>query len=282
MEQSNLTPAQLREFYETEKALAARLRHASKGERLKLYQEVYDELYRRVPFHPMLTRKATPEESARAVSWNMEYLSRFLHPGMTVLEVGAGDCQLAFEVARQANKVYAVEVSNVIAHAASTPANFELVMSDGTNIPVPPGSVDLAYSNQLIEHLHPDDAIDQLNNIFRALRPGGIYLCNTAHRLCGPTDVSQHFDEVATGFHLKEYVYAELDQLFRAAGFNATRACIRKSGRWILVPMGMMLPFERLAMKLFGHKSYAERQRWTQRRPFNVFPQGINIVGYKA
>lgn len=282
MENFGLTPEQLRQFYQTEKALAARLREAGKSERLRLYQEVYDELYRRVPYHPMLTRKATPDESARAVAWNMEYLAKFLKPGMTVLEVGAGDCRLAFEVARQAKKVYAVEVSNVIAQSNDVPANFELTMSDGTSIPVPPGSVDLAYSNQLMEHLHPDDAVEQLNNVVKALRPGGIYLCNTVHRLCGPSDVSRFFDEVATGFHMKEYAYAELDRLFRESGFAATRACIRKSGHWIAMPMGLMLMFERLAQALFGRRPYAERQQWTRRRPFNVLAQGIHIVGYKA
>jgi predicted SAM-dependent methyltransferase len=35
-------------------------------------------------------------------------------------------------------------------------------------------SVDLAYSNQLMEHLHPDDASEQLANVYRALKPGGV------------------------------------------------------------------------------------------------------------
>ena len=241
----NLTPAQLREFYEIEKALAAKLRNASKSERLQLYQALYDELYRRVPYHPMLTRKATPEENARVVAEKLRLLSYLLVTGMTVLEVGAGDCALAFEVARQASKVFAVEVSNVIASCEKTPANFELVLSDGASIPVPENSVDLAYSNQLMEHLHPDDAVEQLHNIFRALRPGGRYLCRTPHRLLGPSDVSRYFDEVATGFHMKEYTYVELDRLFRAAGFQRTAAYLEKSGRYYRVPTGAMVAFER-------------------------------------
>ena len=66
---------------------------------------------------------------------------------------------------------------------ADTTTNFELIISDGISIPVPAGSIDFAYSNQLMEHLHPDDAESQLENVFTALRPGGAYLCITPNRL---------------------------------------------------------------------------------------------------
>lgn len=123
-------------------------------------------------------------------------------------------------MAGTAAKVYAIDVCDAITARSDRPANFELAMSDGTNVPVPAGSVDLAYSNQLMEHMHSDDAASQLGNIARALRPGGRYICLTPHRLQGPCDVSQFFDDdVATGFHLKEYTYAELDRLFYHAGF---------------------------------------------------------------
>ena len=49
------------------------------------------------------------------------------------------------------------------------PANASLVLSDGSSVPVLPDSVDGAYSRQLMEHLHPDDAMDQLANLPRAL-----------------------------------------------------------------------------------------------------------------
>jgi SAM-dependent methyltransferase len=278
----NLTPAQLREFYETEKALAARLRNAPKADRLRLYQEVYNELYLRVPYHPMLTRKAMPEERVAYVARQMHYLSSFLKPDMTVLEIGVGDCSLSFEIARRVRKVYGVEVSKVITAHHDAPANFELVFSDGTSIPVPDDSIDLAYSDQLMEHLHPDDAVEQLHNIFRALRPGGVYLCRTPHRLQGPGDVSQFFDDVATCFHMKEYTYAELDQLFHQAGFVSTAAYVGKSSRWYRISMRLMRAFETLTMTLFGRQPYKARQTWLRRRPFTFLQQGINIVGYKA
>lgn len=276
-----LTPQQLREFYETEKALATRLRNATRPERRKLYQTVYNELYARVPFHPMLTRKTTPAESAANVARSMHYLSCFLKPDMTILEIGAGDCALSFALTREARKVYAIEVSDLIASRPDRPKNFELIISDGTSIPVPEGSVDIAYSNQLMEHLHPDDATEQLRNIFHALKMGGMYLCNTPNRLAGPGDVSQFFDDVATGMHLKEYTFSELNRLFRAAGFRRVLAYVEKSGRYRRVPMEFMRVFEKVSWVLFGRKPIDQRRRWLQRRPFTLYLQGMQIVGVK-
>lgn len=276
-----LTSQQLREFYETEKSLAKRLRLATRLERRRLYQTVYNELYARVPFHPMLTRKITPEESATNVERSMRYLSCFLKPGMTVLEIGAGDCALSFALAKKAHKVYAIEVSDLISSNPNQPPNFELVISDGTSIPVPEGSIDVAVSNQLMEHLHPDDAREQLANIFVSLKPGGMYVCNTPNRLAGPTDVSQFFDDVATGLHLKEYTFAELDDLFRKAGFRKVVVYVEKSGQYRRAPMAAMRLFEKLSWMVFGGKPFPVRQRWLRRRPFTLYLQGMQVVGVK-
>lgn len=62
-----------------------------------------------------------------------------------------------------------------------------------------------------MEHLHPDDAYEQLQEIYNALIPGGIYICITPNRLSGPHDVSQYFDSIATGFHPKEYTTVEMN-----------------------------------------------------------------------
>lgn len=278
---SSRTAAQLRNQYETEKALANRLRNSSRIDRRRLYQTLYDELYRRVPDHPMLTRKATPEETADQVNRQMRYLSGFLRPGMTVLEIGAGDCALSFAIARKVTKVLALEVSKIISEQIDLPDNFELIISDGLDVPVPESSVDLVYSNNVMEHLHPEDALEQLNNICRVLKPGGMYLCTTPHRLQGPTDISGLFDDEPTCLHLKEYTFRELSYAFQKAGFDSTAAYINKSGAYHRIPISWITAFESISFLLFGRKRYAERQRWISRRPFTMFLQGISITGQK-
>jgi SAM-dependent methyltransferase len=222
---------QIREHYEIEKGLAARLRAASREERGRLYTELYEELYRRVPHHQKLTQKVTADEQAEVVQRQLRWLKPSVGPEDTFLEVGAGDCLVTFAVARLVRRAIAVEVSETIAASASRPPNFELVISDGIAIPVPPGSVDVAYSQQLMEHLHPDDALEQLRNLWTALKPGGRYFCVTPNRTTGPHDISRHFDDVATCFHLKEYTIGELTRLFREVGFREVSLYVGTSSR---------------------------------------------------
>lgn len=228
------TYEQIREHYKIEKELARRLRDSTREERRRLYTAVYDELFRRLPHHPILTRKRDAHATQQTIRAQMRLLKRFLGPTSTFLELGPGDCSLAFEVATHVRHVYAVDVSPELTRSATTPKNFTLTISDGCTIPLPANSVDFAYSNQLMEHLHPDDALEQLHDIYRVLVSGGMYLCVTPNRLSGPHDVSRHFDRIATGFHLREYTNTELDSLFREVGFRMTRVCIGLKGRFAL------------------------------------------------
>lgn len=231
---------QIRQHYLIEKELAARLRGAPKEERKTLYTEVYDELFRRVPDHPQLSLKHDEKAQRENVGERLQLLQTHLRPDATYLELGPGDCSLALEVARRVKKVYAVDVSREIAGDVVLPNNLELIISDGSSIPVPDNSVDIAYSDQLMEHLHPDDAKEQLQNIYRTLKPGGTYICITPNRLSGPHDVSRYFDEVATGFHLKEYSLAELSQMFRAAGFGKLKALVGARGLHLTAPASLV------------------------------------------
>ncbi len=214
----------LRAHWEIERELAERLRGATRDERTTLYGSVYDELFRRVPDHPQVLRRADRAEREASARRQAKLIRRFLAPGGVFLEIGAGDCALSVLMAGYAAQVYAVEVSREIASIEHPPPNFELVITDGRAVRVPRGTVDLAYSNQLMEHLHPEDAAEQVDQIFAALRSGGRYVCLTPNRLLGPADISMYFeDDVASGFHLREYSNRELGDLFAAAGFSSIK-----------------------------------------------------------
>lgn len=229
------TQDQLREHYLIECELADRLRQAPRPQRRGLYSEVYDELFRRVSHHPQL-RCADPEEREREADGLMAFLRQFLTPATVFLEVGPGDCALSLRAAANVKQVYAVDVSEQITRAVSPPKNFKLVLSDGCSIDVPERSVNVAFSNQLMEHLHPDDANEQLQNIIRCLAPGGLYICLTPNRLYGPHDISRYFSEVACGFHLREYTGREIRRLFAGAGFAEVRFYATARGRSVRCP----------------------------------------------
>lgn len=244
------TPDQLRQHYVVERELADRLRNAPEESRGQLYAECYDELFRRVPDHPQLQRKADPAEQREAVDIRARLVTHLLPPEGVFLEVGPGDCSLAIRMCERAKDVYAVDVSAEITGRLSPPSNFHLLLSGGTDLPVPDNSVDVAFSYQLIEHLHPDDAQQHLLEVCRTLRPGGVYLCVTPNRLNGPHDISKYFDDVARGFHMREYTNGELGRLFGSAGFRRADPVITLGGTLVVVPLPLLRAVEGVLMLL--------------------------------
>ncbi len=79
------TPAQIAAHYEIEKELANKLRHSTRPERQHLYPSVHDELYRRVPDHPLLLPR-TPAETARAIRTQVKFVKRFVNRDVTFLD----------------------------------------------------------------------------------------------------------------------------------------------------------------------------------------------------
>lgn len=244
------TPAQVREHYEIEKRLGNLLRNSSETERSFLYTSVYNELFRLVPHHPQLTRKTDPNAQSERVDLQFRLLKRFLNPQITFLELGSGDCSLALKVAKYVDKVYALDVSHTITESSRLADNLEIIIYDGYNIPVPKSSVDLVYSRQVIEHLHPDDVLKQTQSIYDILKYQGQYICLTANRLNGPHDISRSFDKVATGLHIKEYTVSEMTKTFKAIGFSNISAFIGPRGVGFLSPVKPIEYLERFIDKI--------------------------------
>jgi SAM-dependent methyltransferase len=222
------TPEQIREHYLLERQLAARLRQSTRAERKHLYGEVYRTLYSSLPHHPRHTRAAAPEELQRHVNGQLAMLRPFLDKQTNFLEIGCGDGSLLAAIAPHVGRALGLDVTHTPGRSI-TPA--VRVTYDGQQMPFRSASVTLAYSNAVMEHLHVDDAADQLREIYRVLSPGGSYLLYTPHAAMGPGDVSKYFDELATGFHMKEYTFQELTEQLRAAGFRRIRALVQLRGR---------------------------------------------------
>jgi hypothetical protein len=159
---------------------------------------------------------------------------------------------------------------------AMVPQNFQLVFSNGCSIPVLEESVNVAYSYQLMEHLHPDDAFEQLQNIYKVLTTGGVYICDTPNRLSGPHDISRHFDTVAQGFHLKEYTITELSDLLKKVGFSKIRVYIRIKKIYIFLYTFPAI----LCEKLLSILPYSLRQGMVSNLPISWL-LGIRLVGTK-
>jgi ubiquinone/menaquinone biosynthesis C-methylase UbiE len=271
------TLAQLREHYEIEKALANKLKHANKEDRKKLYASLYDELFTRVPHHHQISKKNDDIERNESVRIQMKLLKHFIKPHMKFLEIGAGSCHLSLEMSKYVKTVYAVDVSKEITKEIRTAENFEFVISDGCNIPIPGNSIDIAYSYQLIEHLHPNDAYEQIHNIYKAIAHNGLYICVTTNRISGPHDISKYFDEIATGFHLKEYTATDLYDLFRRCGFSEIRFCVNIKDKCLNFPF---LPINMCEKTLDSFPLFL-RKNLINIQPFKKLLDVITIVGLK-
>jgi SAM-dependent methyltransferase len=224
-----------------ETRIASRLRNASRTERMKLYSELYDAYARAFPE----SVPGATDDADRNVRFELAFAKRFVSADAVVAEVGPGRCAFSISLARHCRRVYGVDVVDQWPKE-SAPANFEHVLTDGIHIPLHDQSVDVVISNQMMEHLHPEDAIDQTREIIRVLRFGGCYLCITPNRLHGPHDTSARFDDlscpivdgsyVANGLHLKEYTNLELSQLFSEAGFRNWRHFVGARGIYVQGP----------------------------------------------
>lgn len=262
---------EIRAHYRIEKQLATRLREAGRDERKQLYPRLYAELFESVPYFS--ARVSDTQGRLRKVSKQVQFLSRVLSSDQTFMDIGAGDCALAIELVRHVKKVYALDVVHQVNRDHPIPGNMELVITDGTSVDVPAQSVDIAFSNQLMEHLHPDDARDQLKNIHRALAPGGVYVVLTPHRFSGPHDISRNFDQVATGFHLKEYTNCELADLMKTVGFSRIKCYMKNGRRFVALPVSSAIALEHTIRWL----PYGVRKKIAQTFPIKNL-LGIRIV----
>jgi SAM-dependent methyltransferase len=249
--------------YEIEKDLGDRLRAAAKPDRARLYQTVYDELFRRVPDHPQVTAPNRISHETKIAS-QVRLIEPFLNRDSVFLEIGGGDCALSFRVAPLIKAAYGLDITDQLVPSPAPP-NFQLVLSeDGSSIGLPANTVDVAFSFSVVEHIHPEDVIQHLAEVHRVLKPAGIYYCITANRLLGPHDISRYFDSVATGLHMKEYTVGELAKLYRNAGFHK----LWVERRWKSHRAKVPVPAMRVAEVMLGALPWAARNRLGRSRRF--------------
>lgn len=267
------SPERLIAHYELERQLSDRLRHASRQDRTHLYTELYSELFAKLPDHPQNIWSPDPRDKRTARK--VRLLRPLLTPNSVFLDVGCGDGALAMALSNHASAVIGLDVTDSLVDYASAPTNFRFVKTSGVDIALPDDSVDLVYSNQLMEHLHVEDAEDQLREIIRILKPGGKYLCITPSRVTGPHDVSVYFDDTATGFHMREYDYYSMRSIFLKAGFSRVRFPIVARGHWLATP-----PYSVLRALEFALSNGSSSLRISKSRIASLL-MGITAIGIK-
>jgi SAM-dependent methyltransferase len=233
----NRSYEQVQNHYLVERALAAKLKESTREERQALFSTMYDELFEKVPDHPRLTIRDSEERVRKSNRSKKAALNRFVDRSTTLLEFAPGSCEFAVEMAKCLEKVYGVDISDQRGATVDRPENFELLIYDGYQLDLHNESVDVVFSDQLIEHLHPDDTPRHFELVKQVLKPGGRYVFRTPHAHNGPHDVSMYFSDEPEGFHLKEWTYSQLVDLLRAQGYTTIECYWEARGVMFRLPI---------------------------------------------
>lgn len=269
----HLSYEQVLTHFEVERELREHILTSDREDRATAFSWAYDELFRRVPWHPALT-----EDSGSSNPGLITERTRSVVPlisaslGRSVLELGCGMGELCIACAQAGFTATGLDVSEVRIERLKLleNPNLKFNLGEATVLPFGDESFDVVVSMQLFEHLHPNDIGIHLAEIWRVLRTGGFYLFETPNRLTGPRDVSRFFVNTPQGFHLREYSIRDLAQILSTAGYGRIEIILRKR-RVLSMPvakiiegMWRMLPKTQRRSRSFGldnpfYRAYKKR-----------------------
>lgn len=269
----NRTYEQVRNHYEVEKAIAERLKSANREERKKIYAVMYDELFAKVPDHPRLMRRENEVDTRRANRTKFALTRTEIDKSTVFGEFAPGDCRFVMEVAPHVKQAIGIDISDQRNPADPVPENFKLIVYDGYNLDeIPDNTLDILFSDQLIEHFHPEDTEYHFQIALRILKPRGKYIFRTPNRLSGPHDISEYFCDTPEGFHLKEWTYTEIRPVLQEAGFGKISARLTFKGRVFRLPYFIFTFMEKL-LSVFPRR--------ITKALFNLLPNNISVVAQK-
>jgi SAM-dependent methyltransferase len=210
--------------FELERALRSRILESAPHERARIVAQAYGELFERFPDHNVFL--ATPADRARYGRHCAGMIRPLAAARARILEIGCGRGDVLVELARSGFTCVGLEPSTHMHELCNRDGNVAIHRGTAERLDFPDDSFDVVFSQQVLEHLHPDDVPRHFAEAFRVLRPGGRLAVETPNRRTGPQDISRGFVRVAEGLHLKEWSFEELSGQFAAAGFVRVRGLL--------------------------------------------------------
>lgn len=220
-----LTEEMCRYHWDLERKLTRELLATTPATRWETFERCYTTLYKELHWlyggQPV---RLTPEELAAKHGYWRYWIGP---PPQKVYEVGSGRGELIACLAHLGYECRATEVTRERGERwVDDLPNLTWGTTDGVHLAnfEPQNAYDAVISDQVVEHLHPDDLVEHLRGALRILKPGGRYVFRTPHVHDGPSDVSRFFgSDTPQGMHLREYTYRELARKMKLAGFVNVR-----------------------------------------------------------
>ena len=205
--------------------LTQELLESSPEDRWDTFERCYTTLYAELEWLSRLTGQTdTTPASERYRVW----ADLIGEPPKAIYEVGSGKAAMIGYLAQIGHHCTATEITRQRgAKFAVEHANLRWTQTDGVHLGrfETDNHYDFVLSDNVIEHLHPDDLREHMAGARGILRRQGQYIFAVPHRWFGPADISKVFKyETAAGMHLKEYTYRELKTAATDAGFREIAA----------------------------------------------------------
>lgn len=161
-------------------------------------------------------------EDAADVTLDIAPWVAMIGPPCRVYEVGSGQGALARALAAAGYEVTATDISPARGGARAAEGGVAWAYTDGVRLSehAQTGAFDAVISDQVLEHLHPDDVVTHLREARALLRDRGVYAFRTPHGPTGPYDSGLPFgfaSPLAT--HLQEYSFADRVAALREARY---------------------------------------------------------------
>lgn len=214
--------ALLQEMFFFEREARKRLLATTKENRVETFEAVYGEFYSR--FGTRMADENSPKALSEKLKWESLLFSPLASPGGDILELGCGQAVLIRELARKGMRCVGLDAH--VREAGEANDNLAFVQGNAVE-PELDSRFDLVFSDQMLEHLHPEDVPRHFAAVRKLLKPNGCYAFCSPSALIGPADVSAHFGcKMAEGLHLKEWAYRELWPLLQQAGYTKARSLL--------------------------------------------------------
>lgn len=232
--------------WELEKDLTKELLESNSENRWEVFERAYTKLYSKLQQqNPLLQEnRQTLETKDENLDKYETWIQIIGSPPKKIYEIGSGrgemiayfaqcgfECK-ATEITKERGSKYVTEASPCLSWGNSDGVhldNFEQTEF-----------YDLVVSNQVIEHLHPEDLIVHFKSAYKILIKQGRYIFTTPHCHTGPHDISAIFGyDNPKGMHLKEYTYKELSDSLKLAGYKYIYCAVPAKIKKILSVLGI-------------------------------------------
>lgn len=222
----------MEEWKKLEFEYARQLREAACEERRSLYSEAYSRVSE-------LMIQTLPKEVERRTAGTspglVRYLTKRCNVNDSILEVGCGRGYTCLKLSKYVSSIIGTDISSpALSEAADLMqkqsvgnVRFHKLNAFDIDTVFTKESLDKIISIDVLEHLHPSDAIRSLRAAHTLLKPGGQLIIVTPNRLDGPHDITKtEYPEAkaAKGFHLNETTWSELLPILKQIGFRKCRS----------------------------------------------------------